>query len=131
MPRILRLTLSTLSATGIYLLDEGVALWLLVGDQVPAQVMRDVFGVDSLKGYDVALMDLPRLETSLSKRLWNIVSELRADRLYFCPLEVVRSSDADFAKLKWRMVEDRDVFQGANYSYSEYVQLLAGGNPGY
>ena len=53
------------------------------------------------------------------------------DRLYFCPLEVVRSSDVDFAKLKWRMVEDRDVFQGANYSYSEYVQLLAGGNPGY
>ena len=131
LPRILRLTLSTLSATGIYLLDEGVALWLLVGDQVPVQTMRDVFGVDSLQGYDVAMMDLPQLETSLSKRLWNIVSELRADRLYFCPLEVVRSGDVDFAKLKWRMVEDRDVFPGANYSYSEYVQLLTGGNPGY
>ena len=115
LPPILRLTITTLSATGIYLLDEGVAL----------------FGRVSFEGVDVSLMELPKLETNLSMRLWNVISELRADRLYYCPLEIVRSVDPDFIRLKWRLIEDRDVFQGANYSYAEYVQLLTGGNPGY
>ena len=43
----------------------------------------------------------------------------------------MRVTDVDFGRVKWKLIEDRDVFQGGNVSYAEYVQLLVGGKIGY
>lgn len=131
LPPLLNLSLAALTADGVYLLDDGFTLWLLLGSQVDPAVMNDLFGVASLEGYDVPNMRLPLLETTLSQKVHLLVQELRTDRPYFCPLKIVRVTDPEFAVLKWRLVEDRDVFPGGNYSYLEYVQLVTGSNPSY
>ena len=131
LPPVTNLSLNALTANGIYLIDDGFSLWLLLGNQVNPTEMTNLFGVATLDGYDVSNMCLPTLETELNKKVHTLIEELRIDRPYFCPLRIVRVMDPDFAKLKWRFVEDRDTFQGANYSYQEYVQLITGNNPGY
>ena len=127
LPPVLNLSVNALSATGMYLLDDGLSLWLLVGDQVNETEMMEVFGVPSLMGYDVSNLRLPSLETQRSKKIFTLLQELRVDRPYYCPLKIVRASDPEFSKLKWRLIEDRDVFQGGNYSYGEYVQKVISG----
>ena len=127
LPPVLNLSVNVLSATGMYLLDDGLSLWLLVGDQVSETEMMEVFGVPSLMGYDVSNLRLPSLETQRSKKIFTLLQELRVDRPYYCPLKIVRASDPEFSKLKWRLIEDRDVFQGGNYSYGEYVQKVISG----
>ena len=127
LPPVLNLSVNALSATGMYLLDDGLSLWLLVGDQVSETEMMEVFGVPSLMGYDVSNLRLPSLDTQRSKKIFTLLQELRVDRPYYCPLKIVRASDPEFSKLKWRLIEDRDVFQGGNYSYGEYVQKVISG----
>lgn len=131
LPPFTNLSLNALTADGMYLIDDGLSLWLLLGNQVNATEMTNLFGVSSLDGYDVSNMCLPVLQTELNKKVHDLIDELRMDRPYFCPLHIVRVVDPSFANLKWRFVEDRDTFQGANYSYQEYVQLVTGNNPGY
>ena len=110
----------------MYLLDDGLHLWLIVGAQAAPEEVTALFGVPSLEGYDVSNLCLPALENERSQRVRLLVSELRAGRPYFCQLRIVRQTDAEFSQVKWRLVEDRDVFQGGNVSYAEYVQLLTG-----
>lgn len=53
LPPMRNLSLAALTADGVYLLDDGFALWLLLGSQVDPALMTDLFGVASLEGYDV------------------------------------------------------------------------------
>ena len=115
----------------MYLLDDGFILWLIVGNQVHPNELLDIFGVASLDGCDVSNYCLPLLDNDRSKKIHILLEELRADRPYFCPLKIVRATDADFNKLKWRFVLDRDIFPGSNYSYEEYIRLITGGNSSY
>ena len=124
LPPLLNLSVNALSATGMYLLDDGLSLWMIVGDQVDEKEMMEVFGVPSVAGYDLCNMRLPLLETERSKKIHLLLDELRVDRPYFCPLKMVRAADVEFNKLKWRLIEDRDVFPGGNYSYAEFVQKV-------
>ena len=131
LPPLTNLSLSALQADGIYLVDDGVSLWLVLGAQVDPNKMMDLFGVASLDGYDVSNVRLPQLENEFSQKVHLLLEELCVDRPYFCPLHIVRAMDPEFSKLRWRFIEDRDVFAGSNYSYAEYVQLITGNNPGY
>lgn len=129
LPPILNLSINALSATGVYLLDDGLSFWMVVGDQANPNMLMELFGVPSLVGYDVSNIRLPLLENETSRKIHALLDELRVDRPYYCPLKIVRATDPDFNFVKWRLVEDRDVFPGGNYSYGEYVQaLLKGGS---
>lgn len=129
LPPILNLSINALSATGIYLLDDGLSFWMVVGDQADPNELMEIFGVPSLAGYDVSNIRLPLLENETSRKIHSLLDELRVDRPYYCPLKIVRATDPDFSFVKWRLVEDRDVFPGGNYSYGEYAQaLLKGGS---
>ena len=78
----------------MYLLDDGLHLWLIVGAQAAPEEVTALFGVPSLEGYDVSNLCLPALENERSQRVRLLVSELRAGRPYFCPLRIVRQTDA-------------------------------------
>lgn len=127
LPPLLNLSLNALSATGMYLLDDGLSLWMVVGNQVDPNEMMEVFGVPSLDGYDVTNMRLPLLENERSRKIHLLLDELRVDRPYFCPLKIVRATDNEFNRFKWRLIEDRDIFPGGNFSYGEYVQQVLNG----
>ena len=47
LPPMRNLSLAALTADGVYLLDDGFALWLLLGSQVDPALMTDLFGVAS------------------------------------------------------------------------------------
>lgn len=127
LPPLLNLSVNALSATCTYLLDDGLSLWMIVGNQVDTNEMMEIFGVPSLDNYDVTNLRLPLLDTERSRKIHTLIEELRMDRPYFCPLKIVRAVDVDFNKLKWRLIEDRDVFPGGNYSYGEYIQSIIAG----
>lgn len=107
LPPLTNLSLSALQADGIYLVDDGVSLWLVLGAQVDPNKMMDLFGVASLDGYDVSNVRLPQLENEFSQKVHLLLEELRVDRPYFCPLHIVRAMDPEFSKLRWRFIEDR------------------------
>lgn len=131
LPPLVNLSVTALSATHMYLMDDSLALWLLVGSSVPESELQEVFGLPSLDGYDLSLLRLPLLDNDRSRRLHTLVNELRVDRPYFCPLYVVRATDPAFLKLKWRFVEDRDDFADGNQTYQEFVQNIIGGSMGH
>ncbi len=131
LPPLVNLSASAIASTGVYLLDDGLSLTLILGSQPSQAEMMDLFGVPSLDGYDITNLSLPALENDRSQRVRTLINELRLGRPYFCPLKIVRVTDVDFGRVKWKLIEDRDVFQGGNVSYAEYVQLLVGGKIGY
>jgi protein transport protein SEC24 len=48
-PQLLALSMTSLTNTGIYLLDEGNSLYMYVGSQVDRQIMQNMFGINSIK----------------------------------------------------------------------------------
>ena len=131
LPPLVNLSASAIASTGVYLLDDGLSLTLILGSQPSQAEIMDLFGVPSLDGYDITNLSLPALENDRSQRVRTLINELRLGRPYFWPLKIVRVTDVDFGRVKWKLIEDRDVFQGGNVSYAEYVQLLVGGKIGY
>ena len=99
LPPLVNLSASAIASTGVYLLDDGLSLTLILGSQPSQAEMMDLFGVPSLDGYDITNLSLPALENDRSQRVRTLINELRLGRPYFCPLKIVRVTDVDFGRV--------------------------------
>jgi protein transport protein SEC24 len=54
LPRVLNLTVDRLSSNGIFLLDNGVDMYLWVGRSSDPAILNSLFGINSLEGVDMS-----------------------------------------------------------------------------
>jgi len=129
LPSALPLTIDSLSSDGIYLVDNGIELYLWVGREVNANYVNALFGIHSLENVEPVL----NLESGdeFSKRVGSIISALRDDEAVSSKITVVKEGDPHMeARFFWFMVEDRASFQGGTFSYEDFMNFVQNPNAG-
>ena len=58
LPSIVNLTIERLSSDGVFLLDNGIDMYIWVGGAADATVLSSLFGVSSLDGIDMTKLHL-------------------------------------------------------------------------
>ncbi|XP_032696054.1 protein transport protein Sec24C isoform X1 [Lontra canadensis] len=130
-PPAVRASEERLSNGDIYLLENGLNLFLWVGASVQQGVVQSLFSVSSFSQITSGLSVLPVLENPLSKKVRGLIDSLRAQRSRYMKLIVVKQEDKLEMLFKHFLVEDKSLSGGASYvdflchMHKEIRQLLS------
>ncbi|RLN48787.1 hypothetical protein BBJ28_00008794 [Nothophytophthora sp. Chile5] len=135
LPPVINLSIERLQCDGVFLLDDTLSIYLWVGRSAPPELLSSLFGVPSMEGVDCKQLKLLAPHDETSRRIDAILSAIRAERLPYQNVVIMREGDPSEGRFFWKLVEDRASFSGGSYSYSEYLgQIsrlsLAGGTGG-
>nr|XP_004049649.1 protein transport protein Sec24C isoform X3 [Gorilla gorilla gorilla] len=130
-PPAVRASEERLSNGDIYLLENGLNLFLWVGASVQQGVVQSLFSVSSFSHITSGLSVLPVLDNPLSKKVRGLIDSLRAQRSRYMKLTVVKQEDKLEMLFKHFLVEDKSLSGGASYvdflchMHKEIRQLLS------
>ncbi|XP_030654240.1 protein transport protein Sec24C isoform X1 [Nomascus leucogenys] len=130
-PPAVRASEERLSNGDIYLLENGLNLFLWVGASVQQGVVQSLFSVSSFSQITSGLSVLPVLDNPLSKKVRGLIDSLRAQRSRYMKLTVVKQEDKLEMLFKHFLVEDKSLSGGASYvdflchMHKEIRQLLS------
>ena len=105
-----------LDGGGVFLLEHAAGLFLLLGPDTDADIVRGLFGAD----YESAKQlpprpQLPELQTEWSLRTHTIVAAIRARRPPYLPVNVIVPSDADGRAASSRLFTEDTVDLAPSY----------------
>eukprot|EP00970_Alexandrium_tamarense_P007425 scaffold1361_cov269-Alexandrium_tamarense.AAC.5 len=139
LPRVLNLTIDRLASNGIFLLDNGVDMFLWVGRSSDPALLNSLFGTNSLEGIDMSQIKLQTSGNDFASRLHSVVSALREDdspHALVAKVTIVREGDHGLeSRFFWYLVEDSASFNGGTFSYADFMEFVnrppgAQGGPG-
>ncbi|KAM6203736.1 protein transport protein Sec24C isoform 2-T2 [Sarcoramphus papa] len=131
LPAAIRNSEERLSKGDIYLLENGLNIFVWVGVNVQQGLIQNLFGVSSFSQISNALSTLPVLENPFSKKVRSIVGVLQVQRSRYMKLIVVKQEDKLEMLFKHFLVEDKSLSGGASYvdflchMHKEIRQLLS------
>uniref|UniRef100_A0A8C1NN37 SEC24 homolog C, COPII coat complex component n=1 Tax=Cyprinus carpio TaxID=7962 RepID=A0A8C1NN37_CYPCA len=120
-----------LSRGGVYLLENGLNIFLWVGVNAQQELLQNIFGTPAFGQIDPNMTSLPALDNPFSKRLREIIESVRAQRSRYMKLMVVKQEDKLELIFKHFLVEDKSNNGGASYvdflchMHKEIRQLLS------
>uniref|UniRef100_A0A672LEV8 Protein transport protein Sec24C-like n=1 Tax=Sinocyclocheilus grahami TaxID=75366 RepID=A0A672LEV8_SINGR len=120
-----------LSRGGVYLLENGLNIFLWVGVNAQQELLQNIFGTPAFSQIDPSMTSLPALDNPFSKRLREIIESVRAQRSRYMKLMVVKQEDKLELIFKHFLVEDKSNNGGASYvdflchMHKEIRQLLS------
>ncbi|KAK7044831.1 SEC23 SEC24 family protein [Favolaschia claudopus] len=125
LPDVMRDSHLYMSANGVYLIDNGEAVVLWVGDSVSPQILLDLFGVDDVLVVDPQMSALPRLESRLSTQIHNLLEYRRVQRggrvsKFFIARQNLDAAELEFSDM---LVEDQNA--GA-MAYTDFLSVVHG-----
>ncbi|PPQ66006.1 hypothetical protein CVT24_011950 [Panaeolus cyanescens] len=122
MPSCMRAGYFFMEPGGLYLIDNEEQMIFWIGQGVNPKVLNDLFGVDDVSGMDVHMHALPRLPTTLSTQVHNIIEQRRVQRGIPTKMLIARQDmDASEIEFSDMLVEDQN--NGA-MSYIDYLALV-------
>jgi len=122
LPKFMNLALQRIQSNGVYLLDDGLGMFLWLGRAAPPAAINSLFGRGTLDGVDAASIQLLRREgDATNMRIHAIIEAIRDGRCLFQRLRVVRQGDPSDRFFQMRLVEDRANFPGGQRSYQEFA----------
>uniref|UniRef100_A0A8D0KYX7 SC24C protein n=1 Tax=Strix occidentalis caurina TaxID=311401 RepID=A0A8D0KYX7_STROC len=131
LPAAIRNSEERLSKGDIYLLENGLNIFVWVGVNVQQGLIQNLFGVSSFSQISNALSTLPVLENPFSKKVRSIVDMLQVQRSRYMKLIIVKQEDKLEMLFKHFLVEDKSLSGGASYvdflchMHKEIRQLLS------
>ncbi|XP_009820315.1 protein transport protein Sec24C isoform X2 [Gavia stellata] len=131
LPAAIRNSEERLSKGDIYLLENGLNIFVWVGVNVQQGLIQNLFGVSSFSQISNALSTLPVLENPFSKKVRFIVDMLQVQRSRYMKLIIVKQEDKLEMLFKHFLVEDKSLSGGASYvdflchMHKEIRQLLS------
>uniref|UniRef100_A0A8C3KFL0 SC24C protein n=1 Tax=Calidris pygmaea TaxID=425635 RepID=A0A8C3KFL0_9CHAR len=131
LPAAIRNSEERLSRGDIYLLENGLNIFVWVGVNVQQSLIQNLFGVSSFSQISNALSTLPVLENPFSKKVRSIIDMLQAQRSRYMKLIIVKQEDKLEMLFKHFLVEDKSLSGGASYvdflchMHKEIRQLLS------
>ncbi|KFP58768.1 Protein transport protein Sec24C, partial [Cariama cristata] len=131
LPAAIRNSEERLSKGDIYLLENGLNIFVWVGVNVQQGLIQNLFGVSSFSQISNTLSTLPVLENPFSKKVRSIVDMLQVQRSRYMKLIIVKQEDKLEMLFKHFLVEDKSLSGGASYvdflchMHKEIRQLLS------
>ncbi|NXN97562.1 SC24C protein, partial [Rhinopomastus cyanomelas] len=131
LPAAIRNSEERLSKGDIYLLENGLNIFVWVGVNVQQSLIQNLFGVSSFGQISKALSTLPVLENPFSKKVRSIIDMLQVQRSRYMKLIIVKQEDKLEMLFKHFLVEDKSLNGGASYvdflchMHKEIRQLLS------
>jgi protein transport protein SEC24 len=128
LPNSVRCTIEKINENGVYLLDNGIYLFLYVGLAADPNFVQEVFGVATAAQINIDMPQLEERENPLSKKVRKVVEIVRGERTrQYMRLVIVRQRDKLDILFRHYLCEDR-AGQGTSGSGSEsnfsYVDFL-------
>ncbi|KAM6263476.1 LOW QUALITY PROTEIN: protein transport protein Sec24C [Spheniscus humboldti] len=131
LPAAIRNSEERLSKGDMYLLENGLNIFVWVGVNVQQGLIQNLFGVSSFSQISNASSTLPVLENPFSKKVRSIVDMLQVQRSRYMKLIIVKQEDKLEMLFKHFLVEDKSLSGGASYvdflchMHKEIRQLLS------
>ncbi|XP_008324751.1 protein transport protein Sec24D isoform X2 [Cynoglossus semilaevis] len=130
LPAPVRCSEESLADQGMFLLENGHAMFLWLGQASSPELIQNVFNVPSLAHLQANVCSLPELDNQLSKKIRSTISDLLEERPNSMKLVIVRQKDKPEILFRQFLVEDKGLHGGASYMdflcyvYREIRQLL-------
>ncbi|NWV49376.1 SC24C protein, partial [Daphoenositta chrysoptera] len=131
LPAAIRNSEERLSKGDIYVLENGLNIFVWVGVSVQQGLIQNLFGVSSFSQISNALSTLPVLENPFSKKVRSVIDILQGQRSRYMKLIIVKQEDKLEMLFKHFLVEDKSLSGGASYvdflchMHKEIRQLLS------
>lgn len=131
LPAAIRSSEERLLKGELYLLENGLNIFLWVGANVQQTLIQKLFGVSSFSQIDCSMTSLPVLDNPFSKKIHAIIAMFRAQRPRYMKLMIVKQEDKLEMLFKHFLVEDKNLSGGASYvdflchMHKEIRQLLS------
>merc|ERR1711966_227123 len=131
LPRSVNLTVDSLTSNGIFLLDNGLDMFLWVGRSSDPAILNSLFGTNSLEGVNMSEIKLQTSGNDFASRLHGVVSALREDDTpqdLVAKVTIVGEGDHGLeSRFFWHLIEDSASFQGGTFSYDDFMQFVNSG----
>lgn len=115
LPVALRCSIEKLQDAGVYLLENGIYMFLWIGMNVASEWVQNVFSVQSAAQIDIDKTKLLDLDNPLSQRVRDIISKVQDERQRFMRLVIVRQRDKLDLVFKHFLVEDKGSDNSPSY----------------
>uniref|UniRef100_A0A8C6Y3N7 Protein transport protein Sec24C n=1 Tax=Naja naja TaxID=35670 RepID=A0A8C6Y3N7_NAJNA len=131
LPIAIRNSEERLSKGDIYLLENGLNIFLWVGVNVQQGLIQKLFGVSSFSQINSSMCTLPVLDNPFSKRVRSIIDMFQTQRSRHMKFIIVKQEDKLDLLFKHFLVEDKSMNGGASYvdflchMHKEIRQLLS------
>ncbi|XP_063217274.1 protein transport protein Sec24C [Bacillus rossius redtenbacheri] len=115
IPSPIRCSSDKLTDDGVYLLENGIHMFIWIGLNVDVEWVQNVFGVHSAAQIDIDKTELPILDNPLSEHIRNMVQKIRDQRHRSMRLTLVRQRDKLELVFKHFLMEDRGLDGSPSY----------------
>lgn len=122
IPNQMRCLYEKLKEDGIYLLENGLTMYLWLGQTVDQATIQNLFGVSGVQ-LNVEKCKLLDIDTPISKNVRSLIKYIQEQRKASLKLVIVRQKDSLEPFFKNYLVEDAG-FKGAGSSYVDFLYLL-------
>ncbi|XP_064005948.1 protein transport protein Sec24D isoform X2 [Pogoniulus pusillus] len=131
VPAALRCSEERLSEGGVFLLANGLSLFLWLGVSAPPELIQGLFNVPSFAHINAEATSLPDLDNPFSKKLKAILEHLQGQKPYTMKLVIVKQREQPEMLFRQLLVEDKSIYGGGSYMdflfclHKEICQLLS------
>ncbi|NXR10612.1 SC24D protein, partial [Semnornis frantzii] len=131
VPAAIRCSEERLSEGGVFLLANGLSLFLWLGVSAPPELVQGLFNVPSFAHVSTEATSLPDLHNPFSKKLKSILEHLQGQKPYTMKLVIVKQREQPEMLFRQLLVEDKSIYGGASYAdflfclHKEICQLLS------
>ncbi|GFS28471.1 protein transport protein Sec24D [Nephila pilipes] len=116
IPNPIRCSIEKLSDSGAYLLENGIYMFLWIGQAINPDWLQNVLGVQSTNQIDKQKTSLPELNTPLSNRIRQIIEDIEEGRQWFMRLSIMVQGDKLEIVFRQFLVEDRGADGSPSYA---------------
>lgn len=124
MPNVLQLSNEQLTSDGIFLLDNGLQIYIWIGSSAAPQSLHNLFQIQGLHPGQAHTLRLRLLDNDFSRRVNNIVRTIRADRGIYPGIMCIREGDPIEAEFMSNLYNDRMAFPGGQTSFREFAAIV-------
>uniref|UniRef100_A0A8C9NVM6 SEC24 homolog D, COPII coat complex component n=1 Tax=Spermophilus dauricus TaxID=99837 RepID=A0A8C9NVM6_SPEDA len=131
LPAAVRCSESRLSEGGIFLLANGLNMFLWLGVSSPPELIQGIFNVPSFAHVSTDMTVLPEVGSPHSQQLRMIMGVIQQKRPYSMKLTIVKQREQPEMVFRQLLVEDRGLHGGSSYVdflccvHKEICQLLS------
>ncbi|XP_073691720.1 protein transport protein Sec24D isoform X4 [Garra rufa] len=115
IPAPVRCSEERLNESGMFLLENGLLMFLWLGQACPPDLIQNLFNVPSLGHLSSEVTSLPVLDNAHSKKIHSIISSISQQRASSMKLLIVKQKDRSETLFRQHLVEDKGLHGGASY----------------
>ncbi|XP_037062947.1 protein transport protein Sec24D isoform X4 [Peromyscus leucopus] len=130
LPAAVRCSESRLSEEGVFLLANGLNMFLWFGVSSPPELIQGIFNVPSFAHVNTDMTSLPEVGSPYSQQLRMIMNNIQQKKPYSMKLIIVKQREPREMVFRQFLVEDKGLYGGSSYVdflcciHKEICQLL-------